>query len=61
MPFLAKNSTSMAKDLEFAPPLDIHWVWHVHMLCPVQYNKDCTATVERMLGHAPMALEPMSQ
>ena len=23
------------------------------MLAPVQYNKDCTATVERILGHEP--------
>ena len=50
MPFLAKHSSTMAGDLKFAPPLDIHWVWHVHMLAPVQYNKDCTATVDRMLG-----------
>ena len=50
MPFLAKHSSTMAGDLKFSPPLDIHWVWHVHMLAPVQYNKDCTATVDRMLG-----------
>ncbi len=23
------------------PPDDIHWVWHVHMLCPRKYVEDC--------------------
>ena len=45
MPFLAEKSSQMETDLKFAPPLDIHWVWHVHMLAPVQYSKDCTACV----------------
>ena len=27
------------------PPLDIHWVWHVHMLAPYYYEKDCLALV----------------
>ena len=26
---------------KFAPPTDIHWVWHVHMLAPVSYIEDC--------------------
>ena len=51
MPFLAKMSTKMIGDLDWAPPIDIHWVWHVHMLAPVQYNKDCTTISQRMLGH----------
>lgn len=25
----------------YAPPTDIHWVWHVHMLAPVSYIADC--------------------
>ena len=49
MPFLAEFSSQMEEDLKFAPPLDIHWVWHVHMLCPVQYNKDCTATIGNLI------------
>lgn len=24
-----------------APPLDVHWVWHCHMLCPHRYTEDC--------------------
>ena len=27
--------------LKYAPPMDIHWVWHVHMLAPVSYIADC--------------------
>ena len=61
MPLLAKVSEKMADDLRYVAPMDVHWVWHVHMLAPVQYNKDCTATVDRMLGHEPMPLELMSQ
>ena len=32
MPFLTENSSQIEDDLKFSPPLDIHWVWHVHML-----------------------------
>lgn len=56
MPLLAKLSNKMENDLHYAPPLDIHWVWHVHMLAPVQYSKDCTAKVSRSLGHQPDSL-----
>lgn len=59
MPFLAKMSEKMTTDLEFAPPLDIHWVWHVHMLAPVQYNKDCTAISKRILGHQLESLDKL--
>ena len=31
------------------PPLDVHWVWHVHMLCPKQYASDC----RELLGCVP--------
>lgn len=24
------------------PPLDVHWVWHTHMLSPRDYKKDCS-------------------
>jgi len=47
---VSKNSKT---DLEFVPPLDIHWVWHVHMLAPVQYRADCQAIAGRILGHIP--------
>ena len=34
------GGTGQADDL--APPLDIHWVWHVHMLAPVFYAQVTT-------------------
>ena len=50
---------SIVEDLQYSPPMDIHWVWHVHMLAPVQYNKDCTATVDRILGHQPRSFKDL--
>ena len=50
---------SVVEDLQYSPPMDIHWVWHVHMLAPVQYNKDCTATVDRILGHQPRSFKDL--
>ena len=32
LPFMGKMSKGMEEDLDYCPPLDIHWVWHVHML-----------------------------
>lgn len=51
MPFLADVSKSIETDVDFAPPLDIHWVWHVHMLAPVSYKMDCINVAGRLLGH----------
>ena len=33
------------------PPLDVHWVWHVHMLCPLKYATDTQAAAGRILDH----------
>lgn len=32
-----------------APPLDVHWIWHVHILAPYYYQKDC----QRLLNCVP--------
>ncbi|XP_045164643.2 uncharacterized protein LOC123528744 [Mercenaria mercenaria] len=34
-----------------APPLDIEWAWHCHMLCPNTYEKDCNAIVGTTVNH----------
>ena len=67
LPLLASLSGSTQEDLKFAPPLDVHWVWHVHMLAPVQYRADCAAVLGntattasgggRVLNHALQAPE----
>lgn len=33
------------------PPLDVHWVWHVHMLCPRLYASDCDRLVHALPDH----------
>ncbi|KAK7492784.1 hypothetical protein BaRGS_00015922 [Batillaria attramentaria] len=32
-------------------PLDVEWVWHVHLLSPVTYQKDCLNIVDTVVGH----------
>ncbi|KAB7506135.1 Glycine-rich domain-containing protein 1, partial [Armadillidium nasatum] len=34
-----------------SPPLDVHWVWIVHMLSPQNYEKDCVLIVEKIIPH----------
>ena len=43
---LAYSTTS-----EIAAPLDIAWVWHVHMLSPVNYERDCNEIASTLLDH----------
>ena len=43
------------KGREIAPPLDVHWVWHVHMLAPYFYEKDCTKIVNAVVDHKLMS------
>ena len=38
-----------AVDLE--PPLDVAWIWHVHMLHPREYIDYCTTRYKRVLQH----------
>lgn len=37
-----------------AAPLDIAWVWYVHMLTPQKYEEDCMNIVSRVIDHTPM-------
>ena len=43
------------KAKELAPPLDVHWVWHVHMLAPYFYEKDCLRMVNVVPDHKLMS------
>ncbi len=49
LPLVVGHQTSSSQVL--VPPLDVHWVWHCHLLCPRQYLKDCTALVGRLVEH----------
>lgn len=33
------------------PPLDVHWIWHAHMLYPATYKKDCLHIVGKFIDH----------
>ena len=47
-------SPGPGSDLTFLPPLDVHWVWHLHMLAPLYYRKDLLATsLGRIINHKP--------
>ena len=41
LPFLHNFSKDQQNDLDVLPPLDVHWIWHTHMLAPTQYESDC--------------------
>lgn len=34
-----------------AAPLDIEWVWHCHLLCPLMYEKDCQTLFGTTINH----------
>ena len=40
LPLLAKYGQGEEAE-KLVPPLDVAWIWHVHMLAPVKYHKDC--------------------
>ena len=48
LPLVAEHRFEFV-DLE--PPLDVHWVWHVHMLCPLKYAADVQAAVGMIPDH----------
>ena len=37
-----------------AAPLDIAWVWYLHMLSPQDYEQDCMNIVSQVVDHLPM-------
>jgi len=49
--FFLKFFKASKPDLLNIPPLDVHWVWHVHMLSPVSYREDCVAICGTVVDH----------
>ena len=39
---------------QLAAPLDVAWVWHVHMLAPYYYEQDCLNILSKVLDHSPL-------
>ncbi|KAL9978859.1 hypothetical protein ACROYT_G016439 [Oculina patagonica] len=50
LPFASRFYT----DTILAAPLDIEWVWHVHMLAPSYYEQDCLNIISTVLDHSPL-------
>jgi len=60
IPFIQNNSNNTDEDLQFSPPLDVHWAWHVHMLAPHAYKADLESSpLKRIIGHKPF--DPSSE
>nr|CDJ80361.1 Protein of unknown function DUF1399 domain containing protein [Haemonchus contortus] len=38
-------------DMNVIPPLDVHWVWHTHMLSPLHYQEDCEKLCGKVIDH----------
>ena len=38
-------------DVEVVPPTDVHWVWYLHMMSPVQYTLYCKKRFDYVLNH----------
>jgi hypothetical protein len=48
-------------DLNNIPPLDVHWIWHTHMLCPVSYQQDCLAICGSIVDHKLLSSDEIQQ
>jgi len=47
LPLAARQPSSES----LAPALDVHWVWHCHMLAPYSYESDVTRLVGTVVSH----------
>ena len=48
LPLAAAHQEDYAR---YAPPIDVHWMWHAHLLAPVIYKKDCLKQVGCEINH----------
>ena len=51
LPLAAREGSSSRL---LAAPLDIAWVWYLHMLSPEDYEQDCMNIVSQVVDHLPM-------
>jgi len=59
LPMLYELDAEVEADL--VPPLDIEWVWHLHMLAPYWYEKDCARVLANMRAHPAKSFAPSHQ
>ena len=50
LPLITKLSNNFEDDLNYAPPLDVQWVWQVHMLAPCLYKSDLERLFSRRVN-----------
>ena len=46
LPLKAENN-----NVNLVPPIDVQWIWHLHMLSSVSYLKDCQNICCKVLNH----------
>ncbi|KAL4227035.1 hypothetical protein ACF0H5_015011 [Mactra antiquata] len=39
------------RSIAIEAPVDIHWLWYIHMLQPLAYRRDCRKAVQTVLDH----------
>ena len=63
LPLAARHqSTAPAKSRSaLAPAVDVHWIWHCHMLAPYSYQSDVTRLVGRVVDHRLMTRGELEQ
>jgi len=48
-------------ELSLCPPVDVHWIWHCHMLAPRHYERDCLQLVGKVVGHRVRLAEQLAE
>uniref|UniRef100_A0A0M3HR55 SHR-BD domain-containing protein n=1 Tax=Ascaris lumbricoides TaxID=6252 RepID=A0A0M3HR55_ASCLU len=48
-------------DVNNIPPLDVHWVWHCHMLSPTHYQEDCENICGTVVDHKLLSSDEIQQ
>ncbi|XP_045165266.2 uncharacterized protein LOC123529117 isoform X2 [Mercenaria mercenaria] len=43
------------RSVEMVAPVDVHWLWYIHMLQPLAYRRDCRKMLKTTLDHRFMA------
>ena len=61
LPFLKQHSSDEVGDLEYAAPQDVLWIWHTHMLSPLNYKQNCNQLFQRVFGHQLNSAELLRQ
>jgi len=58
LPLAAAESGS---ESSLSPPVDVHWIWHCHMLAPYDYQRDCLQLVGSVVDHSVMSISQLNE